>query len=85
MSLWLCYNVFSYGAADEDFIPGTREISLVETGFVFIDFVDDMFPEEDEQFEVFLSAAPGALVVSPAFATITILNDDPPLPGTTTL
>ena len=77
--------MFSYGAADDDFIPGTREISLVETEFVFIDFVDDMFPEEDEQFEVFLSAAPGALVVSPAFATITILNDDPPLPGTTTL
>ena len=49
---------------------------------VSIEFIDDVFPERDEQFEVFLSAAPGALVVSPAYATVTILNEDPPLPGT---
>jgi hypothetical protein len=48
---------------------------------VFISFVDDVFPEGPEQIEVFLSAAPGALVVSPAYASVTILNDDPPLPG----
>ena len=48
---------------------------------VSMEFMDDVFPEEDEQFEVFLSAAPGALVVSPAYATVTIRNEDPPLPG----
>ena len=49
---------------------------------VLMEFIDDVFPEGHEQFEVFLSAAPGALVVSPAYATVTILNEDPPLPGT---
>ena len=48
---------------------------------MFITFVDDVFPEGPEQIEVFLSAAPGALIVSPAYASVTILNDDPPLPG----
>ena len=48
---------------------------------MFIAFVDDIFPEGPEQIEVLLSAAPGALVVSPAYASFTILNDDPPLPG----
>ena len=48
-----------------------------------MEFIDDVFPEGDEQFEVFLSAAPGALVVSPAYAIVIILNEDPPLPGTT--
>ena len=48
---------------------------------MFITFVDDVFPEGPEQIEVFLSAAPGALVIPPAYAPITILNDDPPLPG----
>ena len=48
---------------------------------MFIAFVDDIFPEGPEQIEVLLSAAPGALVVSPAYASVTILNDDPQLPG----
>ena len=48
---------------------------------MFITFVDDVFPEGPEQLELFLSAAPGALIVSPAHASVTILNDDPPLPG----
>ena len=48
---------------------------------VTIEFVDDVFLEGDELFEIFLSASPGGLIVSPAYATVTILNDDPPLPG----
>ena len=71
--------------AGEDFIPETREL-IFSAGDnfldVFITFIDDAFPEGPEQFEVFLSAAPGALGVSPAYASITILDDDPPLPGT---
>ena len=71
-------------AVGDDFIPETRELILaagVNFLDVFIAFVDDVFPEGPEQIEVFLSAAPGALVVSPAYASITILDDDPPLPG----
>ena len=52
---------------------------------VEIEFIDDVFPEGGEQFEIYLSAAPGGFVVSPAYATVTILNDDPPLPGTITI
>ena len=48
---------------------------------VEIEFIDDVYPEGEEQFEIFLSASPGGFVVSPAYATVTILNDDPPLPG----
>ena len=71
-----------YYTVEEDFIPETKELILREkSGTVFIDFINDVFPEGAEQFEVFLSAAPGSLIVSPAYATINILNDDPPLPG----
>ena len=48
---------------------------------VMIDIVDDVFPENIEEFEVFLSTSPGVYIVSPAYANVTILNDDPPLPG----
>ena len=69
---------------DDDFIPETRMFVLA-AGVKFLDvlitFIDDLFPEGAEEFEVFLSAAPGALIVSPAYASVTILNNDPPLPG----
>ena len=68
----------------EDFIPETREFILGAGDTfleVFINFVDDVFPEGPEEFEVFLSASPGALIVPSAYASVTILNDDPPLPG----
>ena len=44
---------------------------------VTIDIVDDDLPEGNEVFEVFLSTSPGVYIISPAFAIITILNDDP--------
>ena len=66
-----------------DFVARTEEVLVSEPSTVVsMEFIDDVFPEGDEQFEVFLSAAPGALIVSPAYATVTILNEDPPLPGT---
>ena len=43
---------------------------------------DDVFPEEAEQFEVILTASPGVFIDAPASAVVTILNDDPDLPGT---
>ncbi len=46
-----------------------------------ITIVDDVFPEEAEQFEVILTASPGVFIDSPASTTVTILNDDPDLPG----
>ena len=66
-----------------DFVARSEEVIVSEPStVVLMKFMDDVFPEGDEQFEMFLSAAPGALVVSPAYATVTILNEDPPLPGT---
>ena len=71
-------------AAVEDFLPETRELVISEASgtTVAIEFVDDVFPEGAEQFEIFLSASPGGFIASPAYAIVTILNDDPPLPGT---
>ena len=43
---------------------------------------NDVFPEEAEQFEVIISASPGVFIDAPASAVVTILNDDPDLPGT---
>ena len=48
---------------------------------VTIPLVDDVFPEEQEEFEVILEASPGVFIDSPASATVSILNDDPDLPG----
>ncbi len=48
---------------------------------VDIEIVDDVFPEDTEEFEVFLSASPGVYIESPAYARIIILNDDPDLPS----
>lgn len=42
---------------------------------------DDVFPEENKTFEVFLSPASGVFINPIAYATVTILNDDPELPG----
>ena len=52
------------------------KVQSLESGIVFTDFVDDVFPEGDEQF---LSAAPArcsSSLLPPAFASLTILNDD---------
>lgn len=49
---------------------------------VSVPLVDDVFPEELEEFEVILSASPGVFIDSPASAIVRILNDDPDvLPG----
>ena len=58
-----------------EFSPDQEEI------VVPIPLVDDVFPEETEQFEVILEASPGVFVDSPARALVTIRNDDPDLPG----
>ena len=80
---YIVHHHYAYAClAGEDFVPETRELVISEASTIVpIDFIDDVFPEAAEQFEIFLSAAPGGLVVAPAYATVTILNDDPPLPG----
>ena len=78
----ICSSLTSGG---EDFVAVSQ--TAVEFGpnehlvTVMIDIVDDVFPENTEEFEVFLSTSPGVYIVSPAYANVTILNDDPPLPG----
>ena len=42
---------------------------------------DDVFPEPDKTFEVFLGPIEGVYVTPFAAATVTILNDDDDLPG----
>ena len=48
---------------------------------VTIPLIDDVFPEDPESFEVFLSASPGVYIQSPAAATILINDRDPDLPS----
>ena len=42
---------------------------------------DDVFPEPNKTFELFLSPSEGIYITPFAAATVTILNDDPDLPG----
>ena len=60
-----------------EFASGDTEVS------VSIPLIDDVFPEDPESFEVFLSASPGVYIQSPAAATILINDRDPDLPGKT--
>ena len=72
----------------EDFEEVDRPIEFSanqESILVPITLTDDVFPEELELFEVLLAASPGVFIDSQARAVVTILNDDPELPGTLNL
>lgn len=43
---------------------------------------DDVFPEANKTFEVYLSASPGVFISPLGYVSATILNDDPELTGT---
>ena len=43
---------------------------------------DDVFPEPDKTFELFLGPAEDVYISPFAAASVTIVNDDPDLPGT---
>jgi hypothetical protein len=62
--------------SDFQFLPHQMEV------VVSITILNDVFPEEVEQFEVILTSSPGVFIDSPAHVAVTILNDDPDLPGT---
>ena len=71
--------------AGEDFedVDATFQFSPSQTEVVVsITISNDVFPEEAEEFEVILTASPGVFIDAPASAVVTILNDDPDLPGT---
>ena len=42
---------------------------------------DDVFPEANKTFEVYLASTPGVFISPVGFAFATILNDDEPLTG----
>ena len=42
---------------------------------------DDVLPEVNKTFEVYLSASQGVFISPFGYASAIILNDDPPLPG----
>ena len=42
---------------------------------------DDIFPEENKTFEVYLTASQGVFIYPNGYAQAVIFNDDRPLPG----
>ena len=58
-----------------EFLP--NENNLIIT----VSLVNDVFPEETEEFEMFLSSSPGVFIDSPAYARVVILDDDQDLEG----
>ena len=58
-----------------EFLP--NENNLIIT----VSLVNDVFPEETEEFEMFLSSSPGVFIDTPAYARVIILNDDQDLEG----
>ena len=44
---------------------------------------DDVFPEGSKSFDIFLTASPGVYLSPTTVVNVTILNDDPALPGKT--
>ena len=58
-----------------EFLP--NESNLIIT----VSLVNDVFPEETEEFEMFLSSSPGVFIDSPAYARVVILDDDQDLEG----
>ena len=43
--------------------------------------IDDVFPEQNKTFFIFFASSPDVYLSPITFASVTILNDDPPLPG----
>jgi hypothetical protein len=66
-----------YFAVDEEVIFSSDEM-LKSVLIPFTD--DDVLPEANKTFEVYLSASPGVLISPIAYVTATILNDDIPVP-----
>ena len=48
---------------------------------ISLPFIDDIFPEEDETFEILLTTSPGVFLSPYTRTVVTITNDDPDLPG----
>ena len=53
--------------------------SIVQVNVILSE--DDVFPEPDKVFELFLSPSEGVFITPFAAATVTIINQDPDLPG----
>ena len=71
--------------ADEDFIEISMDVHFpAQTSSVVVDVelaADDVFPEEDKVFEVYLGASLGVYIHPFAYTSVVIVNDDPPLQG----
>ncbi|CAI8026301.1 Deleted in malignant brain tumors 1 protein [Geodia barretti] len=70
--------------ADVDYFPIDTEVVFdpdESSKLVSINLPeDDVFPEANKTFEVYITATPGVLISPIGFAYATILNDDEPLP-----
>lgn len=68
-----------YTAVNENLIFKGEEVSKeIEIKLA----TDDIFPEPNKTFEVYLSASSGVYISPIGYMTATILNDDPELTGT---
>ncbi len=77
----LCSSICSAGV---DYFPvdETVEFAAGETSReVLVGIPDDIFPETNKTFEVFLACSPGVYLSPYSYTTVRILNDDPDLPG----
>ena len=73
-----------YNAVNASVIFEPRSENIIQE-FIGTLAPDDVFPEANKSFEIFLTASPGAYLFPDTVVMVTILNDDPPLPGETGL
>lgn len=67
-----------YFAVDVELVFRSEEVSkMVQIPLAN----DDIFPEANKTFEVYLGASPGVFISPIGYVSAIILNDDPPLPG----
>ena len=48
---------------------------------VSLSLIDDIFPEENETFEILLTASPGVFLSPHTQMVVTIIDNDPDFPG----
>ena len=81
----VCFDSFLHVLIDEEDFLAFNQDFLISPGvtqlIIPITLVNDVFPENTEQFEVLLHASPGVFIDSPSRTIVSILNDDPDLPG----
>ena len=82
----MCWTFCAVGTDFQLFEGGSTEADVFfdvgqTSQNVSLSFVDDIFPENDETFEVLLTASPGVFLSPLTRTMVTIYNEDANLPG----